>query len=43
MPKNILLKKTCLLCKKTIVPIHNRRANGKNAYEDWDSREYHKK
>ena len=32
----------CVICKKPLVPVGNRRKNGAN-HKDWDSRKMHKK
>lgn len=36
------LKKKCKYCGKTLVPIGDKRTNGKQSISDWKTREYHK-
>ncbi len=36
------LKKKCKYCGKTLVPIGDKRTNGKQSISDWKKREYHK-
>jgi len=42
MPKTETEKPKCLLCKKTLVPIFNKRKNGTTCRQDWAGRKYHK-
>lgn len=40
--KQKITKPKCAYCERTLVPIGNKRSNGK-PHNDWNSRKYHKK
>jgi len=38
-----IVKRECLLCDKSLKVIGRQRMNGDTRYDDWNSREFHKR
>ena len=41
--KDTIEKPKCKYCKKTLVPVADRRKGGASHHSDWNNRNYHKK